>query len=54
MRLSRDGTEVRRIGAVPLLGRWSVTPDPPLAPGRYDVEAEQGDASGNIARVTGT
>jgi serine protease AprX len=46
-------TELRRLGAVPLFGRWSATLDPPLPEGKYSVEAEQGDAAGNVAKASG-
>lgn len=41
------GIEVRRLGAVPILGRWSVDVASLLPDGAYDVVAEQGDAAGN-------
>ncbi len=47
----QGATELRRLGAFPLLGRWTATLDPPLPEGRYAVEAEQGDASGNVANA---
>jgi hypothetical protein len=45
----QGGRELRRLGAVPLFGRWSAPISPPLDPGTYTVQAEQGDASGNVA-----
>ena len=33
-----------------MLGRWSVDVSPPLPDGDYTVEAEQGDAAGNVTR----
>ena len=45
------GAEVRRLGTVPLLGRWTVEVAPALADGAYTAQAEQGDAAGNVATV---
>ena len=49
-RVLRDGQVVRRLAATPLLGQWSVTVSPALAPGDYTVEVEQGDGAGNVTR----
>jgi hypothetical protein len=50
----QGATELRRAGAVPFLGRWTVTLDPPLPNGGYEVQAEQGDDAGNVATAGAT
>jgi serine protease AprX len=52
--IRQGDAEVRRIGAVPMIGRWSAPIVPPLNAGAYTVEAEQGDASGNVAHASAT
>jgi serine protease AprX len=51
VRVTGVGDAVRRFGAVPMLGRWSVETNAPLPDGTYTVEAEQGDAAGNVSRT---
>jgi serine protease AprX len=53
-RVLRNGQPVRRLAATPLLGQWSVTVSPPLEPGEYTVEVEQGDSAGNVTRRSHT
>ncbi|MDA0168626.1 S8 family serine peptidase [Solirubrobacter taibaiensis] len=50
LRVLRDGAVIRRLADTPLLGRWTLAPG--LPDGDYTLEAEQGDAAGNVAHVT--
>jgi serine protease AprX len=49
--IRHDGTVVRRMGVSPVLGRWSAAVMPALPDGIYSVDAEQGDAAGNVTRT---
>jgi serine protease AprX len=49
VRVRHAGDVVRRIGTVPILGRWSA--DFAVPDGDYTVDAEQGDAAGNVTRT---